>query len=255
SNGGALASDTCGDVRWSNDFDGLSDDCGATGSATVEFTATDDCGNTSKTSATFTIEDTTNPEITPASDLTVECDGQGNVEALEAWLASNGGASASDTCSDVVWSNNFDGLSDDCGATGSATVTFTATDDCGNTSETTATFTIEDTTNPEVTPASDLSVECDGQGNVEALEAWLASNGGATASDTCSDVVWSNNYDGLSDDCGATGSATVTFTVRGARGCTPVTRAPCTSPATTTPEVAHASVLTAVCVGELLLAA
>ena len=49
-----------------------------------------------------------------------------------AWLASNGGASASDTCSAVTWTNNSTGLSDLCGATGTATVTFTATDACGN---------------------------------------------------------------------------------------------------------------------------
>ena len=41
-------------------------------------------------------------------------------------------AAASDACSDVTWSNDFDALSDDCGATGMATVTFTATDDCGS---------------------------------------------------------------------------------------------------------------------------
>ena len=51
-----------GGVTWSNDFTALSDDCGATGSATVTFTATDACGNTSSTTATFTIEDTTNAE-------------------------------------------------------------------------------------------------------------------------------------------------------------------------------------------------
>ena len=50
-------------MTWSNDFVALSDDCGATGTATVIFTATDDCGNASTTTATFTIEDTTNPSI------------------------------------------------------------------------------------------------------------------------------------------------------------------------------------------------
>ena len=65
-------------------------------------------------------------------------------------LANNGGATASDACSGVTWSNDYDALSDDCGATGSATVTFTATDDRGNASSTTATFTIEDTTNPSL---------------------------------------------------------------------------------------------------------
>ena len=52
--------------------------------------------------------------------------------ALTAWLASNGGASASDACGSVTWTNNNSGLSDLCGSTGTATVTFTATDACGN---------------------------------------------------------------------------------------------------------------------------
>ena len=93
-----------------------------------------------------------------AMDATVECDGAGNAADLDGWLASNGGAMASDACSDVTWSNDFDALSDDCGATGMATVTFTATDDCGNSSSTTATFTIEDTT----APAIDMAAGCDG---------------------------------------------------------------------------------------------
>ena len=212
SNGGASATDNCSNIEWSNDFEALSDDCGATGSVTVIFTATDDCDNASSTSATFTIEDTTAPDMTAASDETVECDGMGNMEALNAWLANYGGATASDVCGNVTWSSNYEGLSDDCGATGSAMVTFTATDDCGNASSTTATFTIEDTTNPDITAASDETVECDGMGNMDALNGWLNNNGGATASDVCSGVTWSNDFEGLSDDCGATGSATVTFT-------------------------------------------
>ena len=212
SNGGASATDNCSNIEWSNDFEALSDDCGATGSVTVIFTATDDCDNASSTSATFTIEDTTAPDMTAASDETVQCDGMGNMEALNAWLANYGGATASDVCGNVTWSSNYEGLSDDCGATGSATVTFTATDDCGNASSTTATFTIEDTTNPDITAASDETVECDGMGNMDALNGWLNNNGGATASDVCSGVTWSNDFEGLSDDCGATGSATVTFT-------------------------------------------
>ncbi|MCF6130628.1 hypothetical protein L1S35_13185, partial [Flavobacterium sp. AS60] len=214
SNGGATASDVCSNVTWTNSFDALSDGCGNTGSATVTFTATDDCGNATTTSATFTIEDTTAPTIdTAAANATVQCDGQGNTEALQAWLSSNGGATASDVCSNVTWTNSFDALSDGCGNTGSATVTFTATDDCGNATTTSATFTIEDTTAPTIdTAAANATVQCDGQGNTEALQAWLSSNGGATASDVCSNVTWTNSFDALSDGCGNTGSATVTFT-------------------------------------------
>ena len=83
-----------------------------------------------------------------AQDLTVNCDGQGNTTALSQWLSSNGGASASDICSGVSWTNDYSGLSDGCGATGTARVTFTATDSCGNNTSTTATFTIIDTIAP-----------------------------------------------------------------------------------------------------------
>ena len=214
---GASATDNCtadADIAWTNDFTSLSNGCGATGSATVTFTATDECGNASTVTATFTIEDNVDPNITTAaSDQTVECDGGGNTAAFTAWLSNNGGAVATDACSGVTWSHNSTGLSDACGATGSETVTFTASDDCGNTSTTTATFTIEDTTAPSIdTPADNQTVECDGSGNTAALNAWLSNNGGAVASDVCGGVTWSNNYTALSDDCGATGSATVTFT-------------------------------------------
>src|SRR5690606_34502009 len=214
SNGGAAATDSCGTVTWSYAIEDTNTLCGLTGYVIVNFTATDECGNSSTTQATFIIEDTTAPTIgTPASDVTVECDGAGNTTDLMGWLNNNGGALATDLCGDVTWSNNYSGLSNDCGLTGSATVTFTATDSCGNASTTTATFTIEDTTDPVlITPAQNLTVECDGAGNSVQLNAWLATAGGAIASDTCGSIVWTNNFTTLSDGCGMTGSATVTFT-------------------------------------------
>src|SRR5690606_16863079 len=166
SNGGAIAKDLCSgaDITWTNDFTGLSDECGSTGSATVTFVATDACGNTVSTTASFTIVDTTAPVITVvASDMVVECDGQGNQAALDSWLNSHAGAQAEDLCGIVTWTHDFSGLSDDCGATGSATVTFTASDECGNSSSTTATFSIVDTVAPvfvETLP-EDVRMECD----------------------------------------------------------------------------------------------
>ena len=169
---------------------------------------------------------------------TVECDGLGNSDALNAWLSNHGGASASDACGDVTWSHDFSALSDDCGATGSATVTFTATDDCGNSSSTTATFTIEDTTAPSIdSDAMGETVECDGAGNSDALNAWLSSNGGASASDACGDVTWSHDFSALSDDCGATGSATVTFTATDDCGNSSSTTATFTIEDTTAPSI------------------
>lgn len=113
------------------------------------------------------VVDTAPPVIAPAaSSETVECDGAGNSAELNSWLNSNSGASATDNCSAVTWTNDFTTLSDGCGETGSALVTFTATDACGNSSTTSATFTIEDTTAPTLSwttplPASPQYVDAD----------------------------------------------------------------------------------------------
>ena len=223
----------------SHDYDALSDDCGATGSALVTFTATDDCGNESMTSATFTIEDTTAPTIEVlASDSTVECDGMGNMDELNAWLEINGGAMASDGCGMVSWDHSELNFSDDCGVSGSADVWFIAMDECGNADSTRATFTIEDTTSPTIEVlASDSIVECDGMGNMDELNAWLESHGGATASDACSGVMWSHDYEALSDDCSATGSALVTFTATDSCGNASMTSATFKIQDTTAPTI------------------
>jgi hypothetical protein len=127
-----------------------------------------------------------------AMDATVECDGAGNAADLDAWLASNGGASATDACSGVTWSNDFAALSDDCGATGASTVTFSATDACGNATSTTATFTMEDTTSPEFTQVpADQSSQCE-ELNYTAL-----------AADACSAVEITESREVISEDgCG-----------------------------------------------------
>jgi len=175
----------------------------------------------------YCLADTTPPTITAsASDQTVECDGSGNAAELNAWLASHGGGMASDESSGVAWSDDFAGLSGGCGATGSATVTFTATDDSGNSSMTRATFTVEDTKPPTITaPASSQEIACDGSGNAAELSAWLASHGGATASDACGQVSWSDDFSGLSDDCREAQSVTVVFTATDDCGNTSTTSA------------------------------
>ena len=149
-------------------------------------------------------------------------------------------------CSAVTWSYSPDPatISDECGATGNVTVTFTASDDCGNSSSTTATFTIEDTVDPSMdTAASDETVECDGSGNTAALSAWLSNNGGATATDACSAVTWSYSPDPatISDECGATGNVTVTFTASDDCGNSSSTTATFTIEDTTDPAIGTAA--------------
>lgn len=217
--GGAAATNYCGALIWSHDYPGISDGCGATGSAGVTFTAIDECGVIT-TNATLTIVDTSPPiMIVPATDMVVEADAQGNVPELMQWLNSIGGALASDVCSQISWSNNYLMLSDDCGMSGSASVIFTATDQCGNWTTTAAAFTIQDHTSPSilVTPQP-LTISCDAINPENEIQQWLNNLGGAQASDVSGEVEWTNDYSGLSDGCGATGSAAVIFTATDACG-------------------------------------
>ncbi|WP_167619965.1 hypothetical protein, partial [Maribellus sediminis] len=216
SNGGASATDSCSNVSWS--FSGTTwVTSGCEKSISGYFTADDGITTVNSSTVTFTITDTKAPSIdVAAQDTTTECDGAGNSDQLTAWLVNNGGASASDVCGDVSWTNNFQKLtlSDECGETGAVLVTFYATDNCGNVDSTSATFTITDTQAPSIAvTAKDTTTECDGAGNSDQLTAWLVNNGGASASDVCGDVSWTNNFQELtlSDECGETGAVLVTF--------------------------------------------
>ena len=242
--GGAQASDICSGVDWSYEIDEETDECGLTKRYKVIFTATDDCNNSSQTMAYFIIEDTTPPTMdVEASDLTVECDGAGNQEELQAWLNAHGGAQASDDCGDVSWTMQISEKMDDCGNTGYMTFMFTAKDKCGNETPTTATFTIIDETAPEITtPAANEVVECDGTGNVDALQAWLDDKGGAEASDMCGGISWTYEMSSepgcggtevitavftVTDDCGNPSQTSATFTIED--NTNPVIEAPATA--------------------------
>jgi hypothetical protein len=212
---------------------------GSSNGSSIDVTAGSTCNGTYTVYLTITngacthqfesevsVIDNTAPTIgTEASDETVEC-GPGNAAALTAWLTNNGGASATDGCSGVTWTNNFTGLSDLCGTIGAATVTFTAKDACTNASTTTATFTIEDTRAPTLTGTlpggMDLNL-CfsDVPMPTEASIAALYSDdcGGVTAALLSSNVTgddcsWSATYTyGIKDDCyNAAADAVVTYT-------------------------------------------
>ncbi|CAM1347429.1 gliding motility-associated C-terminal domain-containing protein [Tenacibaculum crassostreae] len=213
--------DSCGTAAVTHNSTGLSDDCGGTGSETVTFTLTDECGNSISKDATFTIIDSTAPVIDEVNkdNIDIEC-GVGDTGAtLQDWLDNNAGATATDNCSDVTWTNDY-GNDTSIKCDGSyITVTFTATDACGNSSTTTAGYLIKDETPPTIThQPSDKIVECDGEGNLTELNDWLTSNGGATATDDCSVVSWSNNYTDLTYTCSFTGEVKVIFTAKDACG-------------------------------------
>ncbi|MCO7185496.1 gliding motility-associated C-terminal domain-containing protein [Tenacibaculum sp. XPcli2-G] len=188
---------------------------------TRTWSLTDNCGNTTEKVQTITVKDNTAPIIdeTNKNNIDIEC-GVGDTETtLQDWLNSNAGATATDNCSTVTWTNNY-GNDTSVKCDGSyITVTFTATDACGNFSTTTAGYLIKDETAPTITQQpSDKTVECDGAGNITELNNWLATNGGATATDDCSIVTWSNNYTALTYTCSFTGEVEVVFTAKDACG-------------------------------------
>ncbi len=154
--------------------------CAGSYSVTRTWTATDACGNASTASQTINVQDVTAPEITTqASNITVECDGNGSTNAINDWLANHGGAVANDTCSDVTWTNDFNSLGNDCSA--AVTVIFTATDACGNASTTSATFSVQDTTAP-VAPTAPATANVVCAGDVPA-------NVTLTATDNCAGEI------------------------------------------------------------------
>lgn len=224
--GGASANNFCGTLSWTDDYTTLSNECGATGSALVTFTAADQCGSTS-TSATLTVVDSYPPVLgVPASDLAVECNGNGNTGELNSWLGNAANAMAADDGSNVTWTNAYPGLSNGCGLTGSTTVIFTATDACGNSLTTSATFTIADHLAPNVSVAAQgTTILCGQPGTQADVQNWLNNHGGAIANDECGSVSWTNNFPALPDTCSHTTSWPVTFTASDECGNTSTTSA------------------------------
>jgi len=208
----AVITDNSGKVKWAHNYNGLTKGIGNIGSTTVTFTCSDECDNSVTTEATFTIIDTIPPIITKAENKIVECDGKGNVQEYNDWLANNGYATATETCGEVTWTNQVEDQTTTCLGPTKTYVRFTATDDYGNKSDVVQIFEIRDTTPPTITSAQDLKVECDGNGNLDELQNWLDNHGGATATDVCSEnLTWTHDFSGLTDSC--TQDTKVTFTV------------------------------------------
>ncbi|WNM18414.1 HYR-like domain-containing protein [Flavobacterium capsici] len=183
--------------------------CAGSYSITRTWTATDACGNSSTATQTINVIDNTAPVIsTNASNIIVECDGQGNQTALNDWLLNNGGAIASDECSNITWTNNFNALSNDCSA--AVTVIFTATDECLNSSSTSATFTVNDTQNPIINQLpAESTINC--PATPEFAQ--------ATATDNCDDnVLLTSNDVTTPGQCAGSYSVTRTWTATDACG-------------------------------------
>lgn len=210
----AEAEDFCGNVSWSYEFISYTPHCGNSGSYRVDFIATDECGNSSKTTATFATEDNLAPQITKAAiSKVVECDGMGNLTEYNDWLTSHAQAEAEDICSNFSWNHDVRSFTALCGNTGFYTVDFIAMDECDNSSITTATFTIEDTTVPEIViPPVDITVQCNGAGNLVDYQKYLDIHAEAEAEDICNGIYWTYT-DIYYPLCGNTGYYDILFRV------------------------------------------
>ncbi|WP_449406382.1 HYR-like domain-containing protein, partial [Paucihalobacter ruber] len=173
------ATDNCGDATVTFNETITEGACAGEFTVVRTWTATDECGNETSHSQTITVQDNTAPTIDNSNleNINIEC-GITPEGTLEAWLLNNAGATATDTCGNVTWSNDFGANTElDC-ANGAITVTFTATDECGNSATTTATYAIIDTVAPVLTVPSDVTIECTDDSSP-------TNTGTATATDDC----------------------------------------------------------------------
>ena len=217
-NAGATASDSCGNVTWSNDYnDSTTVDC-ANGAITVTFTATDVCGNSDSVTATYSIVDTVAPVLTVPADVTIEC-------TEDTSSANTGQATATDDCATPSISYS-DVETDACGNTKTIIRTWTATDACGNTTSADQTITTEDTTPPTFSVPANVTLECDQDvnnlvftGDVTDESDNCSSNLEATYTDTIVDGACAGSFTinrawSLSDDCGNTTALVQTISVQ-----------------------------------------
>jgi hypothetical protein len=141
------------------------------GPTTVTLTVSDDHGWVSTCTGDVTVVDDTPPVITCPTDITVEgsdvCGTPATDPQLTAFLA---GAYAYDNCTAVPT------ITDDrpvCFPLGTTHVIFTATDAAGNSSSCVADVIVVDTTPPEITCPSDITVECNGPAGTYAVDPQL----------------------------------------------------------------------------------
>ena len=178
------------------------------GMVNVGFYSLDSRGVSSDTfNVSFSSIDEAGPVIqnTP-SDISFEC-AEVDSNAVRQWLISQGGAIATDVCSDSTFWTEFLWMSNTGNSGGGnfvdgpftildgadcfefATVTFVVSDPCGNTSTTSALFSIQDTTPlmdntaPIITQnPQDLNVNCSID-ILDSLSSWYGISGGLMATD------------------------------------------------------------------------
>ena len=172
--------------------------CTAAYSITRTWTAKDACGNVSKpVSQTITVTDTIKPTVS----------GQGKTATIQCTKAPVFTApTASDNCdANPMLDSTTSRVPGSCPAAYSVTRCWWAIDACGNVSDTVCqTINVIDTAAPVITvPAKNDTVQCNS--SQSGINAWLASNGGAVATDACDTITWTNNFTPIVNNCDPNG--------------------------------------------------
>ena len=203
-NGGAVAIDFCTTTSFTTNPANpeVFISCGDEPGLTIEFIASDVCGNTATTSSVFKVMNDGDISLsTPAADVEATC--SNNPEIAFADFIDNQGGAQVVACGEVVWTTNPENpmlptIDDDCNEA-SISVTFTATDECGEQISTIAIFSLEDDMAPTISGGENLDLVCGMDTEME-IQAWLASNGSLMATDECSSVTVTNDYQALDFD-------------------------------------------------------
>jgi hypothetical protein len=218
--GSATGSDNC-DVTPAITFTDMTSGTGCPQEYTITRTwkATDDCGNSSTCTQTIVVEDNTAPGIICPPNITIEC-------TSSTLPVATGNATSSDNCdaAPAIAYTDVTMASGTCAQEYTITRTWTSTDDCGNVNSCVQTIVVDDSTSPDLTCPSNITIEC-------TANTLPANTGNATASDNC-DATLSVTYADVTmasetcpqeytitrtwsvvDDCGNTSSCVQTIVV------------------------------------------
>ncbi|HJW30724.1 MAG TPA: hypothetical protein VJ508_15930, partial [Saprospiraceae bacterium] len=157
------------------------------GNIDVTFTAKDNCNNTSTVMKTFTVFNHVAPTIlNPASGASGDCGNPNINQVFTNWIATHGGATATDDCSSIVWSTYpaHPSIGDTCNA--AIPVLFIAGDGCNNYDTTGASFILIDHTPPAITAQpTTMVLSCTTINLDSILMDWLVTGGHSMAHDLC----------------------------------------------------------------------
>ena len=182
---------------------------------TRTYQAEDECGNVSTCTQTITIDDTIPPEITCPGAINVEC--IGDIPPVDISQVT-----ATDNCTLNPTITLLSEIADGSSCPQVITRTYQAEDECGNVSTCTQTITVDDTTPPEITCPSGITVECAGDVPVADISLVTATDN-CTASpiitllsevsdgNTCPEVI-TRTYQ-AEDECGNVSTCTQTITI------------------------------------------